>query len=86
MIRKNMAHTRQNYNKKIPDEKRIIRQHFRAMGERRRKAKMTFETEDDAWEFVNAHCLHGLVVYQCRFCGKWHFGHPNEDSYEQTER
>ena len=80
-----MAQNRRRYNSKMPDEKRIIRQHFRPMGERRRKAKMTFETEDEAWEFVNAHCLHGLIVYKCRFCGKWHFGHTNEDGYEQTK-
>lgn len=72
-------------NIKQPDEKRIMRQHFRPMGERRRKAKMTFETEDDAWEFIKAHCLHDLTVYRCNFCGKYHIGHINEKKYGKTK-
>lgn len=80
-----MGRNTHSYYNKQPDEKRIIRQHFRPMGERRRKAKMTFETEDEAWEFVNAHCLNGLTVYRCSFCGKWHFGHIKEDNNEAAK-
>lgn len=72
-----MARNRQRINIKQPDEKRIMRQHFRPMGERRRKAKMTFETEDEAWEFIKAHCLHGYNAYKCSFCNFWHIGHNN---------
>lgn len=70
-----MARNRQRLNIKQPDEKRIMRQHFRPMGERRRKAKMSFETEDEAWEFIKAHCLQGLTVYRCNMCNHYHIGH-----------
>lgn len=77
-----MGYNRQRLNIKQPDEKRILRQHFRSIGERRRKAKMSFETEDEAWEFVKAHCLQGLTVYRCLYCGKWHCGHLKDNNHE----
>ena len=41
------------------------------------KAKVAYETEDDAWEFLNqnpklkAFCWH---PYLCKVCSKWHIG------------
>lgn len=41
------------------------------------KAKVAYETEDDAWEFLNqnpklkALCWH---PYLCKVCSKWHIG------------
>lgn len=41
------------------------------------KAKVAYETEDDAWEFLNQNPklkAMGYVVYQCKTCSKWHIG------------
>ena len=41
------------------------------------KAKVAYETEDDAWEFLNQNPKlksMGYVVYKCRICQKWHIG------------
>jgi hypothetical protein len=41
------------------------------------KAKVAYETEDDAWEFLNQNPkLKALNYncYQCKVCSKWHIG------------
>jgi hypothetical protein len=41
------------------------------------KAKVAYETEDDAWEFLNQNPkLKALNhnCYQCKVCSKWHIG------------
>ena len=41
------------------------------------KAKVTYETEDAAWEFLNQRPelkAQGYVAYQCKTCQKWHVG------------
>ena len=41
------------------------------------KAKVAYDTEDDAWEFLNQNprlkelCWH---PYLCKVCSKWHIG------------
>lgn len=45
------------------------------------KAKVSYETEDDAWEWLNQNPkirAMGYKVYQCRVCCKWHIGHFNK--------
>lgn len=74
-----MGRFRSNLNIKQPDEKRIMRQHFRPMGGRRRKAKISFETEDEAWEFIKSNCLQGYTVYKCLFCNKWHISSKSSE-------
>nr|DAG47610.1 MAG TPA: hypothetical protein [Caudoviricetes sp.] len=41
------------------------------------KAKVAYETEDDAWEFLNQiprlNAL-GWHPYLCKVCSKWHIG------------
>ena len=42
------------------------------------KAKVAYETEDDAWEFLNTHpklIEHGMTVYRCNLCNMFHCGH-----------
>lgn len=41
------------------------------------KAKVAYETEDAAWEFLNQRPelkAQGYVAYQCKTCQKWHVG------------
>ena len=41
------------------------------------KAKVAYETEDDAWEFLNQNPklkVMGYVAYRCKTCQKWHVG------------
>ena len=42
------------------------------------KAKVAYETEDDAWEFLNTHpklIENGMTVYRCNLCNMFHCGH-----------
>ena len=44
------------------------------------KAKVAYETEDDALEFLNQNPklkVMGYVAYQCKMCNKYHIGHKN---------
>lgn len=39
------------------------------------KAKVAYESEEDAWEFLNQNPklkAAGYVAYQCKICLKWH--------------
>lgn len=41
------------------------------------KAKVAYETEDDAWEFLNQNPklkAFGWHPYLCKVCSKWHIG------------
>ena len=41
------------------------------------KSKVAYETEDEAWEFLNQRSelkAMGYVVYRCKVCQKWHVG------------
>lgn len=42
------------------------------------KAKVAYETEDDAWEFLKTHpklIQQGMTVYKCHVCNMFHCGH-----------
>ncbi|MEX2599528.1 MAG: hypothetical protein WD533_07725 [Dehalococcoidia bacterium] len=41
--------------------------------------KRSYKTKREAEVIVDRHASQGDVVesYQCRFCGKWHVGHPS---------
>lgn len=44
------------------------------------KAKVAYESEDDAWEFLNQNPklrAQDMAVYRCRICNKYHIGHKN---------
>ena len=44
------------------------------------KAKVAYESEDDAWKFLNQNSklrAQGMAVYRCRICNKYHIGHKN---------
>lgn len=41
------------------------------------KAKVPYETEDAAWEWLNQNprlIALGYTAYLCKFCQKWHIG------------
>lgn len=41
------------------------------------KAKVAYETEDEAFEFLKLHSkimAAGYTAYQCNVCSKWHIG------------
>ena len=42
------------------------------------KAKVAYETEDDAWEFLKTHpkpIEQGMTGYRCNLCNMYHCGH-----------
>lgn len=42
------------------------------------KAKVSYETEDDAWEYLKQNprlIEQGMTVYRCHVCIMWHIGH-----------
>lgn len=42
------------------------------------KAKVAYETDDDAWEFLKTHpklIEQGMTVYRCNVCNMFHCGH-----------
>lgn len=42
------------------------------------KAKVAYETEDDAWEYLKQNprlIEQGMTVYWCHVCSMWHIGH-----------
>lgn len=44
------------------------------------KAKVAYESEDDAWEFLNQNpklIALGWHPYLCKVCSKWHIGRLN---------
>ena len=66
---------RNNYHNKIPPFTPDP-EHFTRM-QRLWKAKVAYESEDDAWEFLKLHpkiMAAGYTAYQCKVCSKWHVG------------
>ena len=42
------------------------------------KAKVSYETEDEAWEHLKQNPRHieqGMTVYRCHVCSMWHICH-----------
>lgn len=65
------------YHNKIPPFKPDPRHWTRKKGCRSWKAKVTYETEDEAWEFLNQNPrlkALGWKPYVCELCSKWHIG------------
>ena len=50
-----------------------LNEHFKGTG-KHRTPKKAFDSESDAWNFINTHNIKNKVVYQCGFCGKYHIG------------
>lgn len=45
------------------------------------KAKVTYDTEEEAWEWLQLNPkarAQGMTVYRCRVCQKWHVGHRKD--------
>jgi len=65
------------YHNKIPPFKPDPRHWTRKKGCRSWKAKVAYETEDEAWEFLNQNPrlkALGWKPYVCELCSKWHIG------------
>lgn len=46
------------------------------------KAKVSYDTEDDAYEWLNQQprlLSEGYKAYLCKVCNKWHIGHKREE-------
>ena len=66
---------RNNYHNKVPPFTPDP-EHFTRM-QRLWKAKVAYESEDDAWEFLNQNPrlkTLGWHPYLCNTCSKWHIG------------
>ena len=66
------------YRNKIPPFKPDPRHWTRKKGCRSWKAKVAYETEDEAWGFLNQNPglkALGMTVYFCPICSKYHCGH-----------
>ena len=73
-----MSNKRHKYFNKVPpfkpDPEHYTRKHHSW------KAKVAYETEDEACEHLQLHpnlLEHGYIAYQCRACQKWHIGHAS---------
>ena len=42
------------------------------------KAKMAFDSEEEARKYIKAKHLKGYTVYICRVCNKYHISHRNK--------
>nr|DAL54127.1 MAG TPA_asm: RNA-binding protein [Caudoviricetes sp.] len=72
----NMSKRSGNYRNKIPPFKPDPEHYTRK--QHSWKAKEAYETEDDAWEYLNQNPklrAEGMTAYRCRTCQKWHVGH-----------
>jgi hypothetical protein len=50
-----------------------LNEHWTGTGKYKR-VKKTFESESDAWDFINRAGIKGKTPYKCSFCGKYHIG------------
>lgn len=74
-----MGNNRRKYHNKIPPFKPDP-EHWTHKS-RSWKAKVSYETEDDAWEYLHINPrlkTQGMTVYKCKVCCKWHIGHVNK--------
>lgn len=68
------------YHDKQPRERlKLSPQHW-TRHDNHYKAKKPYETEDDAWEYLQQKpwlIQRGYTAYQCGICCKWHIGRLN---------
>ena len=58
---------RDNLSTKYP------RYHFNKLG----KTKLTFDTIDEASDYLMRKHLNNYTIYQCKYCNKYHISHIN---------
>ena len=71
-----MSNKRHKYFNKVPPFKPDPEHYTRK--QRSWKAKVAYETEDEAWEFLKTHPKLiglGMTVYKCDVCNMYHCGH-----------
>lgn len=69
-------HGRSKYFNKIPPFKPDPEHYTRK--QHSWKAKVAYETEEEAWEFLQQNpkmMAQGHRAYRCRACQRWHVGH-----------
>lgn len=54
----------------IPTE---LNEHFTGTS-KHRVPKRAFNSEEDAWDFINKKNIKDKIPYLCGFCGKYHIG------------
>ena len=75
-----MSNKRHKYFNKVPPFKPDPEHYTRK--QHSWKAKEAYETDDDAWEFLQENPnlkAQGYTVYRCRTCQKWHIGRTLDD-------
>lgn len=73
-------HANNHHQNKIPPF-RPDPEHWTRKSSHGWKAKVAYETEDDACEYLNQSPklkAFGYRAYQCKVCQKWHIGHYAE--------
>lgn len=68
---------RHKYFNKVPPFKPDPH-HWTRKGPHGWKAKVAYQSEDEAWEFLKLHpriMEQGYTAYQCHVCSMWHVGH-----------
>ena len=56
--------------------------HWTRTGSGSWKQKVPYETEEEAYEYLNQNPklkVRGYMVYQCPVCHKWHVGHIHKE-------
>lgn len=70
------------YRKTPPKKFEPDKCHWTRTDKNRWKTKVTYETEDDAEEWLKQHpklIAQGMKSYYCPICNKWHCGHNTID-------
>ena len=67
---------------KLPQEKSLPRQHYNRLNGRRRKAKVSFSSVDEAERYMKKHRLRGMTAYRCNECNMYHIGHLTKSKKE----
>lgn len=53
-------------------------EHFTKKGHKRWKKKKSFETKEEALNYISKYRIKRIRPYQCSLCNKWHIGHFNK--------
>lgn len=56
---------------------KFMHEHFTKKGSKRWKAKLKFETKEQADYYIKKHNLK-MMSYLCSYCNNWHIGHKHD--------
>ena len=63
------------YHRKVPRQLHLPRTHWNIQRGKVHKAKLPYESQEEAEEFIEVHHLQGYTSYLCPVCNKYHIGH-----------